>query len=119
MPKRKHLKAPLIPETPKPKVIPADLEQKVNALKALVSVIKLLNEVGHFPHTERIRLEQSIAFVGGLHKQMFDEAQKHPQAFMVDGLLPDSEKEKAAKRHKNLKPMPITELEIEGQNAQA
>lgn len=93
----RHKEPPLIPVTEKKAVVPEDLEQKVNALKALVTLGKLLNQVGFFPYTERVRLEQSIAFVGGLHKQMFEECQKHPQAFMVEGLLPKaSEQDKPA-----------------------
>ena len=64
-----------------------DLQKQINALKSLSQVHYLLQNgsysLGYMP-----LVGQSVTFVESLHKQLIEEATKHPEASNVPELAP-------------------------------
>ena len=66
-------------------VVPQDLQDQVNAIKALSLVHTLLNR-GMFQISEAQKVDQSIAFVAVLHKNLTEAALAHPEVNSVPEL---------------------------------
>lgn len=65
-----------------PPLLPEDLQSKVNALKALVGLQKLLH-TGSFLYTARAEIDRGLAFLESLHKDLLLEAMQHTEADLV------------------------------------
>jgi hypothetical protein len=59
--------------------IPKDLQDKINALKALVSINDLLATSKHEGYKSK-RLEEAFAFIASLHSQLLADVKSHPDA---------------------------------------
>jgi hypothetical protein len=65
---------------------PKELTDKVAALKQLINIHDLLS-VSTFEGHRCERVSEGMKFITILHKQLLDEATKHPQAHLVPNLL--------------------------------
>ena len=86
-------------ESPKPS---KDLTDKLGAIGALQVIHELLNE-GRFEGFKSQRILRSLEFVGNLHSQLLDECKAHPDAKLVNGLLPEEKKEEVIPSDKEVK----------------
>lgn len=78
---------------PEPVVeIPKDLQASLSSLKAIKQTHNLLQS-GSFPFGFNDAIVSSLAFLESLHKQLVDEAIKHPQADLVPELKTLKEKQ--------------------------
>lgn len=71
-------------ENPPIEPLPEDLQAQIGALKALVSIHKLLQE-GNFPLSRGQDITHCLDFTMTLHKQIMEEAQAHPKAHLYPG----------------------------------
>lgn len=63
-----------------------DLLDKVKATKAIVTAHSLLG-VGMFQARNHDAVQQSIEFLGALHKQILSECLEHPDADLIQDLV--------------------------------
>lgn len=70
----------------------AELIDKVNALKSLTTIYKLL-EQGSYPYKEAHAVPHSLAFIQSLHKTLKDECFAHEDCDKVPELLDLKERE--------------------------
>lgn len=70
---------------PQPKQIPKDLEDQVNAIRAIAQTYNLLQK-GMYPYGFAPSIEESLKFLGALHSQALAQAKVHPDAALVPEL---------------------------------
>jgi len=81
---KKSKKTTSVVETP-PFEIPQDLQEKINALRAIATCHNLLDK-GFFNHNQSQLIIQSLEFLRSLHTSVKEEALAHPESDKVEEL---------------------------------
>ena len=79
--------------------ISQDLQDKLNAIEALVQTHTLLG-LGTFQYRNHQALKSSLHFLESLHKQVMEEALAHPDADKVQSLVEYKAQQEALKSPK-------------------